>query len=619
MSSEKTKGQRKIEAQTKWEGLPEVWIGKAPGKKGSKSRGLWAKENFKTLLQHGYNYSQAAERLGYNYHWWYITGGKDKEWKAECNDIVSNTVTSGGSVHFEFPDLSQMGFAEFVELYAGFTLAEHQIEMAAALEDPLAKVVLVLGHPESGKSTLISLWYVLFHLAKNPDVRIALVTKNSTKAQDLLTRVKRYLTEEHLYDDAPRNLVTDFGGWKPLRADLEWSQNQIFVRHRRSGERDPSVQALGIGKQIYGSRLDLLILDDALVQDNQTSEITRERIDNWFDGEARSRAQRGQTVVNGTRLLPQDLYGQWKKAWADQPLFRQVIIPAILDEYTEDERVNWKEYWTLDGYDQYEEINGQNIRTGYQMGMRDLRDLIVRKDANRWRLIYQQEDVEEEQAIFRQAHIDAALELGADRKMGDVYPHEKLILGVDPATTGRAAAILLAVNPETRVRSVVDIFVGSNLGATGIRQKLMYYFWDKYGELGRSIDITVVEENFVKTLKGDETLMMRAQAAGTNIVFPHTSGKGRHGKWDEEYGIAAMQALFGAGLMCFPNAGPDDEHRLLPLIDDLMVFPWSEQQDTVMALWVANGHTGMIQISVPPLHVQQNRRGIPTAARRPRV
>ena len=582
------------------------------------ARGLWAKENFKTLLQHGYNYSQAAERLGYDYHWWYVTGKKDQEWQAECREITANTVTTGGDRHFDYPDLSQMGFAEFVEQYAGFPLAPHQVEIATALEDPLAKVVLVLGHPESGKSTLISLWYVLYQLARDPDVRIALVTKNSTKAQDLLTRVKRYLTEEHLYDDSPRNLITDFGGWKPLRADLEWSQNQIFVRHRRSGERDPTVQALGIGKQIYGARLDYLILDDALVQDNQTSEITRERIDNWFDGEARSRAQRGQTVVNGTRLLPQDLYGQWKKAWRDQPLFRQVIIPAILDEYTEDERVNWEEYWTLDGYDLTTEIDGETHVTGFQMGMRDLRDLIVRKDANRWRLIYQQEDVEEEQAIFRQAHIDAALELGADRHLGQVFPHEKLVLGVDPATTGRAAAVLLAINPETRVRTVVDIFVGSNLGATGIRQKLMYHFWDKYGELGRNIDITVVEENFVKTLRGDEAFTMRAEAAGTVLSFPHTTGKGRHGKWDEEYGIAVMQELFGAGLIAFPNAGPDDEHKLAPLIDDLMVFPWSDQQDAVFGLWLANGHA--VGLRTPPvaLATQQNRRGVPMSARRPK-
>jgi len=536
--------------------------------------------------------------------------GRDPEWWEEVLAVKNSMVGE-----WTIPDLSGMTFSEFVEQYAGFSLAPHQVEMEDALCDPLAKVVLILGFPESGKSTLISLWYVLYTLAKNPDARIALVTKNSTKAQDLLTRVKRYLTEEQLYDNAPGNLISEFGGWK---GDGEWSQNQIFIRHRKSGERDPSVQALGIGKQIYGSRLDLLILDDALVMDNQISETTKERLDNWFDGEARSRAQKGQTVVNGTRLLPNDLYGQWKKAWKGQRLVRVVIIPAIINEYQDDERVTWEGYWTLDGYDITETVNGEEHITGHQMGMRDIRDLITRKDVNRWKLIYQQEDVEEDQAVFRQAHIDAALELGAHRKLGQVFDHERLILGVDPATTGRAAAILLAIDPITHIRTVVDIFVGSNLGASGIRQDLLYHFWEKYRALGRIVDVSVIEENFVKTLRGDETLQARAHAAGTNLAWPHTLGKGTHGKWDMEYGIAAMAGLFGSGLMAFANAGEDDMHRLAPLIDDLIVFPWSKIQDAAIALWVANGYTGVAQQAHVDQQAAMDTRGVPQVVRRRR-
>lgn len=603
---------RKFEAL----GLEYVWIEKPPGKKGTSAYKEWAKKNFLELLRHGYNYSQAAERLGYTYRWWAKVRKQDPEWEAEAIAI-----TSGEAEQWEYPDLSQMSFYDFCKTYGGFELAPHQIEIEDALTDPMAKVVLILGHPESGKSTLVSLWYALYRLAQNPDIRIAIVTKNSTKAQDLLTRIKRYLTEDHLYDNAPRSLIKDFGGWRPPHGEGEWSQDQIMVKHRKSGERDPSVQVLGIGKQIYGARLDLLILDDALVMENQTSELTRERIDNWFDGEARSRAQRGQTVINGTRLLPQDLYGQWKKAWKGQPLFRQVIIPAILDEYTDNERVTWEGYWTLDGYDVFEERAGQKVQVGHQMGMRDIRELITRKDPNRWRLIYQQEDVEEEAAIFRQAHIDAALELGAHRKMGQVFDHERLVLGVDPATTGRAAAILLAVDPITKVRTVVDIYVSSNLGATGIRQELMYQFWERYRAKGRNIDATVIEENFVKTLKGDETLEARAAAAGTALVFPHTVGRGsgRMNKWSEEYGISSMAGLFGSGLMAFANAGPDDLRRLDPLVDDLLIYPWSDIQDAAIALWLANGHAAIVQDPAPSLAVSQSRRAVPgVIARRTR-
>lgn len=591
--------------------LPDVYIPKAPGSKGSRDRSEWAKEQFLVLLKHGYNFSQAAERLGLTYKWWAGMRKRDSDWEREALAIVSGEATL-----WSYPDLSTMKLAEFCELYAGFTLAEHQTWIAAALEDQLAKLVLVLGHPESGKSTLISLWYALFRIGQNPDTRIALVTKNLTKAQDLLTRIKRYMTEEHLYDNAPRNLIEDFNGFKPGHGEMDWSQDQIMIKHRRSGERDPTVQALGIGKQIYGSRLDYLILDDALVQDNQLTDTVRDRIDNWFDSEARSRAQRGQTVVNGTRLLPMDLYGQWKKAWRDHRLFRAVIIPAIQNEYTQDEAVTWPEYWTLDGYDIKENHGGEEMVVGHQMGMRDIRSSILSKNPDRWRLVYQQEDVEEDSSIFLQAHIDKALELGADRPMGKVFPHERLVLGVDPATTGRAAAILLAVDPITKVRVVIDIFVGRQLGAAGVRQDLLYHFWEKYAAQGHPVDVTAIETNFVKTLLGDEVLKQRAEAMGTQIIDHHTTGKGRRGKWDEEYGISAMAPLFGAGLLAFANAGIDDRSRLEPLIEDMLVFPWSDIQDCVMALWVAEGASTLDLTVPPPLEETQRLRGVPPSIRR---
>jgi hypothetical protein len=210
--------------------------------------------------------------------------------------------------------------------------------------------------------------------------------------------------------------------------------------------------------------------------------------------------------------------------------------------------------------------------------------------------------------------MEAALELGAHRKMGEVYDHEHLILGVDPATTGRAASILLAVDPTTRVRTVIDIFVGSALGATGVRHDLMYRFWDKYRD--HRINTTVIESNFVKTLKGDEALLERARAYGTNLDQSwHTTARGMQGKWDEEYGIAAMASLFGNGLMAFANAGIEDRARLQPLIEDLLVFPWSDTQDTAIALWLANSWAMTTHTSLPSQEEIKNRRGVPNVVR----
>lgn len=590
-------------------GLQHVWLPDPPSKKGTAAYAAWAKECFIELIKHGYNYTQASAYLGYDgYKWVDNTKARDPAWWVEVQAARENP-----DGETDIPDLSRMTFEEFVRTYIGFELAEHQKEMAAALSDPKGKLVMILAAPEHGKSTTVTLWYVLYKLAQNPDIRIALVSKSAPKAQDLLRRVKRYLTENHLYENAPRNLIKDFGGWQPMHGELEWSNTQIFVKHRKSGERDPTIQALGIGKQIYGTRLDLLILDDSLVLDNQVSELNRDRLDRWFTGEARSRAQRGQTVVCGTRLFPLDLYGQWKKAMKGHPLYRQVIVPAILDEWTSEERPSWPEYWTMDGYDIYEEYLGEKELTGYQAGLRDLRDEVRRKDPDQWRLIYQQEDVEETSNIFRMSHVNRAFDLGAEWRAEQIGEKEILILGVDPAVTGRAAAVLIALDLETRVRRIVEIVVTQRLGATGIRQKLFYYFWDKYRDHG--IAETVVEVNFAPTLMGDEAFMQRARDANTRVTPFKTLARGKKigSKWDDEYGVATLAQLFGNGLIAFPSKDQISREMCQPLIDDMLVFPFAEKyQDVVMALWFANSIANKAQHrqNIDQQEVME-RRGVP--------
>jgi hypothetical protein len=591
--------------------LADVYLPPPPARKGTPAWKLWAMECFATLVGAGFNYSQACERLGVNYRWWRELALLDPDWAAEIRELRENGTDHNKK---QWRDMSGVSFTQFILDYSDYGyIADHHYWIAEALEDPMGKLVLVLGHPESAKSTVISLWYVLYTLAKDPDARIALVSKSLTKAQDMLTRVKRYMTEPHLYIDSPRNFIEDFGGWKPDYGTGEWSMDQIFIKHRTSGERDPSVQALGIGKQIYGARLDLLILDDALVLDNQISETNRERIDMWFTNEARSRAQRGQTVVAGTRLAPFDLYGQWKKSWSGLRTFRGVYIPALQEEWTENERPTWHQYWQLDGHDVVQEINGEIVVTGHQPGLRDIRAEIMARDPSRWRLVYQQEDVEESEAIFRQDHIDRAFELGEGRRMGTVYDHEILILGIDPATTGRAASVLIAVDPETRVRTVVDLFVGERLGASGIRQDLMYRFWDRYRD--HRIDFTVIETNFAPTLMGDEAFLDRAEAYGTRLVKHTTVGRGtkRGSKWDEEYGIAALASLFSGGLIAFANASPEEKEKYRPLTEDMIMFPWASTQDALVALWVANGEANSTSRAVKSMSYEAValRRGTP--------
>ena len=592
--------------------LPDVYLPPPPASKGTAAWKEWAKEAFLELLRNGFSIQDAVDFLGVSRGWWEKNGERDPEWATKARAIREGEDPDSDDADRDWPDISWMSYSVFADEYLGLKVFPHQEPIIAAIEDPQINKVIVNGFPESGKSTHVSLGYVLYKLCQNPDARIALVSKSTSKAQDLLRRIKRYMTEDHLYDNTKRNLIRDFKGFKPgSHTSHPWGADQITIRQRRSGERDPSIQALGIGAQIYGARLDLLLLDDALTLENQLTENRRNGLDSWFLQEASSRAHKGEIIVVGTRVHPEDNFKSWKDAWQDDPHAAFVSIPAIIVNDEGVEETTWPDYWPLEGKMVYDDFQGREI---YQKGMADIRKEMESLGAWRWRLVYQQEDVGSDSTIFSQDILDHALELGANRSLGQVHPEEILILGIDPAISGRAAAVLLAYNPVSRVRTVVDLFVGDSLGATGVRQKLMYEFWEKYHP-----QRTLIEVNYAPTIMGDETLQIRAKAAGT-LLLPHKTfgaGRKRGSINDEEYGIAAVAPLIGGGLYAFPSATPHDRKRLEPLLEDMSGFPFSETKDALVGLWIAEGEVIMVAVKPTDMaQVAKSRNLPPNIARR---
>lgn len=613
--SPKTTGSGKVKAKSfrVVRDLPDVFLPAPPASKGTAAWKEWAKEAFIELLRNGYTYEDAVNFLGVSRGWWEKNAERDPEFGTLARDIREGRDPEVGEDGVrDYPDLRGMSYSQFAWEYLGLKVFEHQAPIVEALEDGNINKVIVNGFPESGKSTHVSLGYILYRIALNPDIRVALVSKSQGKAEDLLRRLKRYMTEEHLYDETERNLIKDFKGFKPTSSSSHrWDQEQITVRQRRSGERDATVQALGVGAQIYGARIDLLILDDALTLENQLTPERRTKIDSWFLQEASSRAHKGDIVVVGTRIHPEDNFRSWREAWEDDPHATFVDIPAIKLDENGEEYSTWEDYWPLDGEMVWDEFNKMER---YQKGMRDIRKEMEALGSWRWRLIYQQENVALDATIFSQEMIDRALEKGKDRSMGMVDPREILILGIDPAITGRAAAVLIAYDPITRVRTVVDVFAGDQLGAIGVREKLMYQFWERYHP-----QRTLIEVNYAPTIMGDEVLRARAEAAGT-LLLPHTTygrGRKRGSINDEEYGIAAMAPLLSGGMFAFPSATSADLRKLQPLLEDLRAFPYSDVKDAVVALWIAAGEVEMVAVKTPDVEeIIQGRNLPPHLARR---
>ncbi|PKR58422.1 phage terminase large subunit [Thalassospira lohafexi] len=152
------------------------------------------------------------------------------------------------------------GFAEFVWIWdrmVGVALPAHHRAMANWLEECWKSgrhELLMMAFRSSGKSTLVGL-FCAWVLYGNADVRILVLAADLELAKKMVRNVKR-IVERH-----------------PLLAGLvpggsaDWGTERFTVK-RGAVLRDPSMQAVGIGGNITGSRADVVICDDVEVPKN---------------------------------------------------------------------------------------------------------------------------------------------------------------------------------------------------------------------------------------------------------------------------------------------------------------------------------------------------------------
>ncbi len=178
----------------------------------------------------------------------------------------------GKGVKAELANLKDIAFEQFSEEFLDTKLFPHQqnwidliegkeprwLHPSMVYEPGAANRVLINVPPEHAKSTVLTINYVTYQIATKPNVRIILVSKTQGMARKFLSAIKTRLSHPSWI-----KLQTAFGPNGGYKADSPtWSADMIYLgTGRDSGEKDPTVQALGFGSQIYGARADLIILD----------------------------------------------------------------------------------------------------------------------------------------------------------------------------------------------------------------------------------------------------------------------------------------------------------------------------------------------------------------------
>ena len=559
-----------------------------------------AQEKVLIQLSQGSTITAAMASVGRNdvtFRQWSMNDPKFKE-------RADKARLAGKGVIADLGDLKNISYPDFSTQFLDTTLFPHQLNWLDLINgdeprwqptgmtyepgDP--KRILINVPPEHAKSTTITTNYVLYNIVTNPNSRVIIVSKTQGMARKFLGAIKTRLSHP-----AYIKLQTAFGPNGGYKADAtQWSADMIYLgTGRDSGEKDPTVQALGFGSQIYGARADLIVLDDVVM--NSNAHEWEKQIE-WLQKEVITRLGRhGKLLIVGTRVAPIDLYkmirdgGQWT---GGKTPFTYCAMPAVL-EFDENPE-NWKTLWSRTNIQEndIDEIGEDGLYPKW-----DGPSLFKRRSEvapSVWAMVYQQEDVVEN-SIFSPTCVAGSV--NGMRKRGPLKPgvpgHPKnaestyTVIGLDPAMAGATGAVVATLNRTDGKIYILDCVNMTDPTPAKI-SNLIEEWVPKYKPQEIRIEINAHQKAYAL----DDDLRNYLASYGCQLNS-HFTGKN---KWDVGFGVASMASLFGSvrdgrfqdnNLIELPSN--EGSEGLKTLVQELITWKPDTRNptDCVMALWFA--------------------------------
>jgi len=559
-----------------------------------------AQERMLQLLEQGATITAAMAAVGRNdvtFRQWSMQDADFKE-RADKARLL------GKGIKADLKKLKDISFPDFCEQFLDSKMFPHQLNWLDLIDgveprwQPAGMTyepsdpdrVLINVPPEHAKSTTITINYAVYRIVTNPNIRIIIVSKTQGMARKFLGAIKTRLSHP-----AYMKLQTAFGPNGGFQKDAtQWAADMFYLgTGRDSGEKDPTVQALGIGSQIYGARADLIIVDDAVMGTNAHE---WEKQMEWLQKEVITRLGRhGKLIIVGTRVAPVDLYkmlrdpGQWSGGVAP---FTYCAMPAVL-EFDEKPEA-WKTLWAETDR---QENDKDDVLANGNFPKWDGPSLFKRRSQVSpavWAMVYQQEDVTED-SIFAPSCVAGSV--NGMRKRGPLKAgtpgHPKhlegayTVMGLDPAMAGATGAVICTYNKSDGKIYVLDCVNMTEPTPQKI-QNLIEEWVEKYKPQELRIEINAHQKAYAL----DDNLRNYLSIHGCQLNS-HFTGKN---KWDTSFGVASMASLFGNtrdgrfqdnNLIELPSN--EGSEGLKTLVQELITWKPDTKNptDCVMALWFA--------------------------------
>jgi hypothetical protein len=441
----------------------------------------------------------------------------------------------------------------------------------------------------------------LWHICYVDNIRILSASKSDSLAEKYLGAIKRTIeTNQRLledFGDLTENVnPVDGSRLEGGKGKGGWAKNQLFCRRTNHSLKDGTIESIGWGCAITGSRFDLIILDDPIEEsDCRTAKARKSQVEMIHVLEELLEPQ-GKFHVIGTRKHYDDLYSyliknpRWtysidkgivkfpanfKYVFEEDPeTGKQIAVDVDIPEGEEYE-VLWEEKWS---------IKDLLLKKYGSLPLHFFRDI-------------QNEVTSDETSDFPEEIINGCRDIEILGRREQFYKSRPdwarwIIQGID------LSAIFSKKRAEERDS---DFFNVTTLAIpfNNYEKHLIHGFRtrgiDADDQLNKIIeldydfepDIIVLETNAYQ--KAMEGLALKKKLP----IYPHNTGSE---KWGVEEGLPKMNIEMKNKYFVFYTGTGEAEKYFELLFSELHGFGVEKHDDTVMSLWLANlGATWLIK------------------------
>jgi hypothetical protein len=437
-----------------------------------------------------------------------------------------------------------------------------------------------MGH---AKSTIHAVWYPLWRIVCDKNVRIIVGSETSTQASIRVDACRTQLDSNPL-------LVAAFGNLNPARVPSDqrltpkekWIAAEFVVNRTNYALADPTMRAVGVYGATLGARCDIAVGDDVVGPKNCNTQAATAKTMAWIDGDFYSRVEPGgQLVLVGTMQRWDDPYQRIRQE--KKEVYRIYVSDAVVKESPTGKIT--ETLWN--GKFSPVELASRRSAMGIISFNRAYRNQVQSEGTQTF------PDVFFTGGIYEKIPVPGCYESSLTYRemlMGWRGYDLTTVVGIDPdiaeetktIKVGRARESMrqnyfgiVVLGFSRRINRVIVLYVKRGLMTWSQQKKEVYSVYNLFEPR-----LIVVEKNHYQAA-------LAAQAGEDYPSAPIITAFTGINKLDSDVGIEAMQPHFQNGLFLIPNGDRESKHLSGLLVEEFTKWPLWPTNDLMMAFWLA--------------------------------